>query len=123
MGAEAEQLHAEILDIDGHPTSGGKGIGVERNAFGRGDLGDFLDWLNGADVVVDQVNGDEGGLRRNRGGDVGGIDPPDDIDRDLGDFEAMLGQILDRVHDGGMLDGGDDDVVALGTDVGVGRSP
>ena len=120
--AEAEELDAEVADVDGHPASGGEGVAVKGDAFFGGDLRDFLDRLDGADVVVDEMDGDEGGLGREGGADVLGVDATDLIDGDLGDFEAVLGQVLDGVHDRGVLDGGDDDVVALGADVGVGEA-
>ena len=50
-----------------------------------------------------------------------GSDAADGIDRHLGHLEAVLGQVLDRVHDRGVLDGGDDEVVALAV-VGVGEA-
>jgi len=39
-----------------------RGVRVKRDAFFRRDLRNLLDRLDGADVVIDEVDADEGGL-------------------------------------------------------------
>lgn len=96
------------------PTGGGDGVDEEDDAFFLGDLADFLDRFNRADVVIDEVDANENGLVRDGGANVLGIDLADGVDGDLGGGEAvMFFEILNRIHHGGMFRRAPDDVGAL----------
>ncbi len=86
---------------------------MQDDAAGSGDLSDFPDGLDGADLVVGEHHADENRLFRERLFDDGGIDQAVLAHVDVGHLEALLFQALAGVEHGLVLDGRSDDVLAL----------
>jgi len=79
----------------------------------RGDAADLCDRLDGAHLVVGMHDADENGLRRDRPDYIVGIDPAEAVDRNDAHVEALPFQEAAGPEDCRMLDGTDNDVVAL----------
>ena len=88
-------------------------VNVEQYPGGPGNGSDLGHGLNGADLIVGSHHGDqdgigpEGGLHRRR------VHPALGVHRQVGHLIALLFQVLGRVEDGVVLDGGGNDVPAL----------
>lgn len=121
MRGQGEQTDPEGLDVDGQPTAAGVGIHKKRHAGFAGNLRNFANGLDGAEVVIGVVEGDEDGVVGQSGADVGGVDEAFFVDAELGRGEALFLEELDGVQHGRMLDGAGDDVVAAGL-LGVSRA-
>ena len=106
VGAESKELDAEFAHVDGQPANGRGGVHVERHILFRGDGADFLHRLDGADVVIDQMNRHQNRLLGDGLPNILGINASNGIDRDSGYFEAVLGQKFDGIQDRRMFGGG-----------------
>jgi len=114
VGAEAEEVDAPIVDVDGDAAGGLDGVAVEEDVCFAGDAGDFADGLEGADFVVDGHEGDEAGVGAERAAEVIGIDDAGGGDGEDGEGVAEAVELFGDVEDGGVFDGGGDDVGAGG---------
>ncbi len=63
VAGDREQIHLERTDVNGDFACGLHGIGVEIDVGFGGDAADFLEGLDGAELVVGVHDGDEQGLR------------------------------------------------------------
>ena len=80
----------------------------------EGDLADLPDRLDGADLVVGELEADEGHLVTERRGQSVGIDTPITVHRQHRDLEAELLQQRARSQHGLVLDRGSDDAMPRG---------
>ena len=112
VAADGEQLAADAGDIDGELSGGLNGVNVEADAVLGSDLADGLDGLDDAGFVVGEHDADEACVGPDGGADGLGIDEAGGERRDAGDLDAASGEALGRGEDGGVLDGGGDEVVA-----------
>ena len=115
VAREREQVAVERLDVDREPGGGGHGIDHEQAALRAllaDDLADRRHGLERADLVVRELDRDDGRPLVDRGSDVIRIDAPVPVDRQLDDLEAELLELLQRVEDGVMLDRARHDPVA-----------
>ena len=112
VAGEAEQMAADGLDVDGDFAGGLNRVRVETNSGFGGDFADLLDGLDDARFVVGHHDADEFGVRLERAVDVEGVNDSEGRNGEDGDVDAALAGLLRGVQDGGVLDGGDDEVVA-----------
>ena len=106
VAREREHVGAERLDVDREPGRPGDRVDEEQAALRAllaHDLSDLGDRLDRADLVVRQLDRDDGRPLRDCCGDVIGIDAPVAVDRQLHDLEPELLEVLERVQDGVML--------------------
>ena len=82
--------------------------------FSRADAGDLGHRLQGPDLAVGRLDGDEDRVLRQGLPDVAGIDAAEPVDGDEHGLEPELLQALGRVEDGQVLDRRDDDPLAPG---------
>src|SRR5690348_11893274 len=66
VSRQSEQIHIERVDIDGNFPRGLHGIRMEIDLVFPGDSPDFIERLDGAELVVGVHDGDESSFRRNR---------------------------------------------------------
>ena len=86
------------------------GIGVEGNAGAFGDSADLFEGLNRSDFVVGVLAREKNGLRADCGSDVSWTQKPIGLWTNPGNSAAMFFEKAATVFDGGMLDGGGNDV-------------
>ena len=121
VAGEGEHVHVQCFYVDGHMPNGLHGVGVEQRPVRFGDLAQFGDGLDGADLVVGVHDGNDGRLRPERLFKFLRMHQPELVHRQIGDFKALLFQLLAGVQHGVVLDLRGDDVVAL-IPAGVGRA-
>jgi hypothetical protein len=91
------------------------GVAEEERAAGVGELGEALDRLDDADLVVDQHGGDEAGAVVDPLGGKVEVDEAVRLDGEDVRFETLGAQPFDRVEHAGMFGGeGDDPAPVLG---------
>ena len=99
---------------------------MEEDTLFADDPGDFIDGREDAGLVVCPHDGDDGGIGANGFLEGAEIDLAGGIHREPCDLDAAFGKGLAVFHDGAVLDGGGDDVLAVavqhqsGVDGGVG---
>ena len=115
VAGHREQVHAQRSDVDIQPGRSLHGVKVdERRRLGahpRHQLGDGLD---GADLVVGQLQRDQHCLLGERRAELVGVDPAVAIDRQPDDLEPELLEVAAGVEHGVVLDRAGDDAVAGG---------
>ncbi len=62
VGAHGQHIHAQLLHVHRDGTHSLHGVGVHPHAMLVSDLGDFLDGLDGADLVVGHHDADQRGI-------------------------------------------------------------
>jgi hypothetical protein len=113
VGGEGEEVDVEAVDVEAEVGDGLDGVGVDEGAgvFGANLLGDGGDVVECADFVVGVHDGDEDGVVRDGGGDIGGVDAAVGGGGDEGDGgEAVALELLDGIEDGVVFGGGGDEV-------------
>jgi hypothetical protein len=113
VAGNGEQVDAQCVHVGGDLSHRLGGVGMDENAVLAGDAADLGDRLDGAHLIVGMHDADENGLRRNRPGHIVGIDPAEAVDRNDAHVEALPIQEAAGPEDCPMLDGTDNDVVAL----------
>src|SRR5687768_17256196 len=108
----SEQIDAERLDIDGHPTGGGNGIDKQRDLALRGDAGESLERLDRADIEVRKMNAGENRFGTDGDFERGGIDPAVGSDRNFCGTETDGLEPLDGSDHGRLFRGRIDDVAS-----------
>ena len=114
VAGQAQGVDAQGLDVERDVARGGHGVGVEEDVAGPADGGDLGHGLDRPDLAVGRHDGDEDRVLGQGLVHLGRVDPPVPVDGHEGRREARPLQGLDRVEDGGVLDGRDDDVPAAG---------
>uniref|UniRef100_E6QM64 Uncharacterized protein n=1 Tax=mine drainage metagenome TaxID=410659 RepID=E6QM64_9ZZZZ len=112
VSADGEQVTADPGDIDGQLSGGLNGVDVEVDAVFLSDLADGLDGLDDAGFIVGEHNADKAGVGQEGGANGLGIDKSAGQGRDARDLDAASGKALGGGEDGGVFDGGGDEVVA-----------
>ena len=112
VGADGEQMAAVAADVDGNLARALNGVDVEEGAGLMGDGADLFDGLEDAGFVVGEHDADEAGVGAESIADGLGRDESTGERGDEGDLNAALGGALGGLEDGGVLDGGGDEVVA-----------
>lgn len=113
VGGEGDEVDGMGGDVQGNFSGGLYGVGVEEGLVFMGDLGEFVDGLDGSDDVVGGHDGDESGIGSERGFEGFGVDEAVLVDGELGDFDALVLEVAAGLQDGGVFDGADDDVGVL----------
>jgi hypothetical protein len=85
---DGEQVHAELVDSGRYLADRLRGIRMQRNAVRAGDLRDFGDRLDRADLVVRVHDADQKRVLGDRLADVVGIDKAAPIDGNVGHGRA-----------------------------------
>lgn len=96
-------------EVDGDLAEGLDGVGVQRDAELRGDVGEFADRQDRADLVVgphDRGQGDVVGVTGDRRAQGVGVDPAVRVDGEVLDGGALVfAEPVDGVEDGVVFDG------------------
>ena len=113
VGRKTEQIHPQFLDIHGNHPHRSDRIGVEGDFFLPGDPGDFLDGLDGPDLVIAVHDGHQDGLGGDGLGHLGRIHPSQRIHGNGTDLEIQHPQPAEGAQNGVVLDIGGDDMIAF----------
>ncbi len=113
VGGDRQQVDIVLLHVHGNLADRLHAIDREDNAVFLGNLADFLDRIDDADLIVGVHDGDQNRLRRDRLADVLGIDAAIPLHRQIGHLIAVLFQPLARVQHRFVFNRLSDDVVAL----------
>ena len=113
---DREQVDAERIDVEVERAGGLHGVGVDGDArvVRLDDARDLGDRLDRADLVVGVHDADEDGAIVERVAERVEVDEAFAVDGQVGDAEALLLERGALVQDGVVLDGGGDDVIAVG---------
>ena len=111
MGAHGQHIHAQFLHIHGDGTHSLHRVGVHPDTVLVSDLGDLLDGLDGADLVVGHHDADQRGIGTDGSFHVLGTDVALGGGLDIGHFKAHALQCSHAVHDGMMLKSAGDEVL------------
>ena len=112
MAGHRQQVHAEVVHLDGDLADGLGAIAVHQDALAMGDFGDLRDGLDSADLVVGVHDGDEDGFGGDGLLDLPGVNHTVLIDRQVCGATALPFQIAADLGHGRVLDRRRDDVVA-----------
>src|SRR6266853_660731 len=115
MSGNREQIHAERVDVDGNFTCGLHSVGVEINVGFLGDAADFLEWLDGAELVVGVHDGDENGFGPDGSAKVAEINLTVGASCKVSEANAALFERLASVEDSFMFDGAGNDMLFMAT--------
>jgi hypothetical protein len=100
MSAHTQHVDAHLVHVDLDLPDGLGGVGVEPDALvSVADFADLFQGLDDADLVVDSHDGDEGGVGSDGGFELGKGDETVLLDGEVGDVEAVLGEVSARVED------------------------
>src|SRR6267378_2940541 len=113
VAGDGEQVDIVLLDVDWDFANRLHTIDREDNAVFLGDLADFRHRIDDANLVVGIHDGDQNRFRRNRFTHVFRVDAAIALNRQIGDFVAVLFQALTGVEHSFMLNSLGDDVIAL----------
>ena len=113
VGGEGEEVDVLGLHVDRHVADDLDGIGVEGHLVLPCNRTQFRDRLDRADLVVGVHDGDQDRLVRDRLFEFRRVDEAVLVDREIGDGEAFLLQVLAGMEDRMVLDLRSDDMVAL----------
>ena len=122
VGAHGQHIHAQLLDIHGNGTNGLHCIGVHPHAVLVGDLRNFLDGLDGADLVVGHHNADQRGIGTDGRLHILRADITFRGGLDISDLKAHALQRSHAVHDGVVLKGAGDEVLLILAGLGEGSA-
>jgi hypothetical protein len=111
---EAEQVDAQVVDVEREVGAGLDGIGVEEDAAPPADGADLGDRLDGADLVVGVHDRDKGRVLVDRRVDLLRVDPAVSVNRHDRDLEAGALQDGAGVQHRFVLNPAGHDVPALG---------
>jgi hypothetical protein len=114
VAGEREQVDVFEVEREVERELGGglHGVGMDEDGGveGLGDAGKFAEGLDGSGLVVGEHDGDEPGVRLERGFKGGGVDDAVGVGSEVGDFDAAGFERLRGVEDGVVLDLGGDEV-------------
>src|SRR6266851_2070894 len=113
VAAHGQQVDVVFLHIDGNLAHSLHAVHGEEDAVLLGKFADFRDRVNYANFVVGVHDGDQNRCGLNGRLQLLNVYAPVALDRQIGDFEAVLFEVLAGVQHGLVLDGLGDDVVAL----------
>src|SRR6266403_3078990 len=113
VAGDGEQVDIVLLDVDWDFADSLHTIDGENNAVFLGDLADFRHRIDDANLIVGIHDGDKNCFRRNGFTHVFRIDAAIALNRQIGDFVAVLFEALTGVEHSFMLDGLGDYVIAL----------
>ena len=122
VGAHGQHIHTQLLHVHRDSTHGLHGIGVHPHAVLMGDLGDLLDGLDGADLIVGHHDADEGSIGADGSFHVLGTDVAVGGGLDIGDLKAQTLQSSHAVHDGVVLERTGDQVLLVLACLGKGSA-
>ena len=122
VSAHGQHIHAQLLDVHRDGTHSLHGIGVHPDAMLVSDLSDFLNGLDGADLVVGHHDADEGGIGADGSLHVLRADIALRGGLDIGDFKAQALQRSHAVHDGVVLKRTGDEVLLVLACLGKGSA-
>ena len=111
VGTHGQHIHAQLLHIHGDGTHSLHRIGVHPDTVLVSDLGDLLDGLDGADLVVGHHDADQCGVGTDGSLHVLGADVALGGGTDIGHLKAHALQCSHAVHDGMMLKSAGDEVL------------
>ena len=111
VGAHGQHIHAQLLHVHRDGTHSLHRIGVHPHAMLVGNLGDLLDGLDGADLVVGHHDADQCGVGTDGSLHVLGADVALGGGTDIGHLKAHALQCSHAVHDGMMLKSAGDEVL------------
>ena len=103
-----QQIELQALEVDGNFSGGLDGIGVEVDVGFGGNVADFGEGLNHAELIVGLHHGDENGLGAKSMAKIAEIDETITIDGKIRDGDTLCFECLASIEDGFMLDGGGD---------------
>ena len=112
VAADGKQVAADLTNVEGHLAGGLDGIDVEEGSGFGGELGDGFNGLEDAGLIVGKHDGDE--ARRGSEGGADGVGRDEAAGRGVneGDLDAAFSETARGMEDGGVLNGGGDEVVA-----------
>ncbi len=110
---ERQQVDVVLDHIHRHFAYGLRGVGVQQDALGLGDLADLGNRLDDADFVVGVHDADQNRLVGDGRLQLLQIHQTVGLHREIGDAHAVLFKPLAGVEDGLVLGGRGNDVVAL----------
>ena len=122
MGAHGQHIHAQLLHIHGDGTHSLHRVGVHPHTVLVSDLGDLLDGLDGADLVVGHHDADEGRVGADSSLDVLGADIALGGGLDISDLKAHTLESGHAVHDGVVLERAGDEVLFVLACLGKGSA-
>ena len=115
VAGHRHRVDARAGEVEGQLAEGLDGVGVHRDAVGVGDLDDLGDRLDRADLVVGphhRDHGDAGGIALDGRAEGVDVEPTQVVDVDQLDLGALVGEPVQRVEDGVVLDRGAQDARA-----------
>ena len=110
MGGQGQHVDALGVYVNGQVAHSLNGVGVEGNALFPAQGSNFSDRLDGADFVVGEHDGHQGGVLPDGGGHVLHLYNAAFINGDQGDLKAFFGELVHGMKDSVVLDGGGDEV-------------
>ena len=122
VGAHGQHIHTQLLDIHRNGANGLHRIGVHPHAVLVGDLRNFLDGLDGADLVVGHHNADQRGIGTDGRLHILRADITFRGGLDISDLKAHALQRSHAVHDGVVLKGAGDEVLLVLAGLGEGSA-
>src|SRR5471032_1151278 len=111
---EGHQVDFGFLQVDDHFAGRLRGVAVEDDALRAAQFADRVDRLDHADLVIDQHDGDQDGIRTDGGGQLFDGDQAIVLRFQVGRVEADAFQFAHRVEYRFVLGLDGDDVLALG---------
>ncbi len=108
-----QQVDVVFLDVDRNLAHGLNAIYGEEDTMFLGNLADFRDGIDHANFVVGVHDGDQDRCRPDGCFQIVEAHPAVTLNGQIGDFEAVLLEVLAGVEYGLVLDGLGDDVIAL----------
>lgn len=113
MGAHGQQVHSQLVDVEGELAYRLDGIRVKEHARLARDPADLSDRLDRADLVVRVHDRHEDGIGPEGAPHVVGVDQAAGIHRHMGDLAAVLLQIFHGLQHRVVLDGGSDQMATF----------
>ena len=122
VGAHGQHIHAQLLHIHGDGTHSLHRVGVHPDTVLVSDLGDLLDGLDGADLVVGHHDADQCGVGTDGSLHVLGADIALGGGTDIGHLKAHALQCSHAVHDSVVLESTGDEVLFILACLGKGSA-
>ena len=112
VSGDGQQVHSQFIHQHRNLADGLSAIGVQQRAVPVGYLGDCLDWLYSANLVVGVHDADERGLRGDSLFHLPGVNHPVFVHWQIGNPVALGLQKLAHFNDGRMLHRRGDHMIA-----------
>lgn len=114
MSADADEVNSRVLEIWDAFAETLRGVHVEKRFVLAESVGDFVQRLDDAGLIVHVHHGNEKGVRSQRGGDLAGRNRAAGIGLQEGDGKSEFAEKFERFQNRLVFDGGGDDVAASG---------